>query len=116
MDFRRLLRGHDTFADTSVSARPLSDGPADCLLRLEPNGRMGAQVTAVGCLVGLNHYSGQDIPAIGKQRHHSAAKALLQVSAQEHTPPHTGSLRARFEVICERGGRGRGRPVLQVKH
>jgi hypothetical protein len=38
---------------------------------------MGAQVTAVGCLVGLNHYSGQDIPAIGKQRHHSAAKALF---------------------------------------
>jgi hypothetical protein len=24
-----------------------------------------------------NHYSGQDIPAIGKQRHHSAAKALF---------------------------------------
>ena len=93
MDFRRRLRGPDTLVDTSrsVSARPLSDGPADCLLRLEPNGRVGAQVTAVGCLVGLNHYSGQDIPAIGKQRQHNVAQALLQVSARGHTPPHIGS-------------------------
>ena len=63
------------------------------LLRLEPNSRMGAQVTAVGCLVGLNHYSGQDIPAIGKQRQHNVAQALLQVSAREHTPPHIGLFR-----------------------
>ena len=65
--------------------------PLIALLRLEPNGRMGAQVTAVGCLVGLNHYSGQDIPAIGKQRQHNVAQALLQVSARGHTPPHIGS-------------------------
>ena len=32
MDFRRRLRGPDTLADTSVSARPLSDGPADCFV------------------------------------------------------------------------------------
>ena len=36
---------------------------------------MGAQATAVGCLVGLNHYSGQDIPAIGQKHQPSAVKA-----------------------------------------
>ena len=70
MDFACWMRGPDTLADTSVSARPLCDGPADCLLRLEPNGRMGAQVTAVGCLVAPTHYSSEhnlctDIKVLG---------------------------------------------------
>ena len=112
----RLTRGPDIVPEGLVSARPLSDGPTDCLLRLEPNGRMGAQVAAVGCLVGPNHYSSQNIPAIGKHRLHNAAQALLQVSARGHTPPHFGSLHARFQGICERDGRGRGRPALQVYH
>ena len=67
---------------------------------------MGAQVTAVGYLVCLNHYSSQDIPAIGKQRQHNAAQALLQVSAREHTPPHIGSFLGRFEEsVIMTGGR-----------
>ena len=40
---------------------------------------MGAQVAAVGCLVGLNHYSGQDIPAIGEQRQHKSSKCCNRV-------------------------------------
>ena len=77
MDFRRRLRGPDTLADTSVSARPLSDGPADCLLRLKPNGHMGAQVTPVGCLAAPTHYSSEHNLCTIMMHHHSTAKALF---------------------------------------
>ena len=33
--------------------------PLIALLRLEPNGHMGAQVTPVGCLAAHTHYSGE---------------------------------------------------------
>ena len=51
--------------------------PLIALLRLEPNGHLGAQVIAVGCLAALNHCRGQDIPAIGKKHQPNAAKALF---------------------------------------
>ena len=47
------------------------------LLRLEPNGHMGAQVTAVGCLVAPTHYSGQRDVGTGMMHHHNAVKALF---------------------------------------
>ena len=47
------------------------------LLRLEPNGRMGAQVTAVGCLAAPTHYSGEHNPGTGVLHHHRAAEALF---------------------------------------
>jgi len=47
------------------------------MLRLEPNGHTGAQVTAVGCLAALNHCRGQDIPAIDPKHQPSAAQALF---------------------------------------
>ena len=78
MDFRRRLRGPDTLADTSVSARPLCDGPAECLLRLEPNGRMGAQVTAVGCLAALSHCFGQGIPRLSQPSWSPPSLGLLE--------------------------------------
>ena len=53
---------------------------------------MGAQEVAVGCLAGLDHYSGQYIPAIGNQIQRNAAQALLQVSARGYALPHIGSL------------------------
>ena len=46
--------------------------PLIALLRLEPNGHLGAQVTAVDYLAALNHCGGQDIPAIGKKHQRNA--------------------------------------------
>ena len=104
----------DTFVVPRDSHPPASS-PAD-LARLICQQDLRSLNASRGWLGAPTHYSGQRDVGTGVIHDHSAAKALLQVSAQEHTPPHTGSLRARFEVICERGRRGRGRPVLQVKH
>ena len=51
--------------------------PLIALLRLEPNGRMGAQVTAVGCLAAPTHFSGEGNVGTGVLHNHNAAKALF---------------------------------------
>ena len=51
--------------------------PLIALLRLEPNGRMGAQVTAVGCLVAPTHYSSEHNLCTYMLHHDSTAKALF---------------------------------------
>ena len=51
--------------------------PLIALLRLEPNGRMGAQVTAVGCLAAPTHYSSEHNLCTYMLHHHSTAKALF---------------------------------------
>ena len=51
--------------------------PLIALLRLEPNGHMGAQVTPVGCLAAPTHYSGEHNLCTDVLHHHSTAKALF---------------------------------------
>ena len=51
--------------------------PLIALLRLEPNGHMGAQVTAVGCLVAPTHYSSKHNLCTYMLHHDSTAKALF---------------------------------------
>ena len=51
--------------------------PLIALLRLEPNGHMGAQVTAVGCLAAPTHYSGEHNLCTDVLHHHSTAKGLF---------------------------------------
>ena len=51
--------------------------PLIALLRLEPNGRMGAQVTPVGCLVAPTHYSSEHNLCTDVLHHDNTAKALF---------------------------------------
>ena len=51
--------------------------PLIALLRLEPNGRMGAQVTAVGRLAAPTHYSSEHNLCTYMLHHDSTAKALF---------------------------------------
>ena len=51
--------------------------PLIALLRLEPNGHMGAQVTPVGCLAAPTHYSSEHNLCTIMMHHHSTAKALF---------------------------------------
>ena len=51
--------------------------PLIALLRLEPNGRMGAQVTAVGRLAAPTHYSSEHNLCTYMLHHESTAKALF---------------------------------------
>ena len=67
--------------------------PLIALLRLEPNGRMGAQVTAVGCLVAPTHYSSEHNLCTDMPHHHSTAKPLF---AGHRTTLHLHRLVCRF--------------------
>ena len=51
--------------------------PMIALLRLEPNGHMGAQVTAVGCLAAPTHFSSEHNLCTHMLHHDSTAKALF---------------------------------------
>ena len=61
--------------------------PLIALLRLEPNGHMGAQVTAVGCLVAPTHYSSKHNLCTYMLHHDSTAKALFAAFCPHNLSP-----------------------------